>query len=93
MHTFKTVIAIGNLYQPITMLFYRVFNFDNYCEGIQRVYRVGKRHNTKSWRLKLNINNFVVKVEDNIWNKNACLYRKTGVGKGTVTERTKSSTK
>jgi hypothetical protein len=50
------------------------------CEEIPRVYRIGKRRNAKSWNLELNINNFVVKMEDKIWNKNACLYRKNRVG-------------
>ena len=31
-------------------------------------------------------------MEDKIWNKNACLYRKTGVEKNTNTKRSKGRT-
>ena len=52
---------------------------DYYVKGFsESIEYIGKRRSMKSCSLELNINNFVVKIKDNIWKKTCVYNRITG---------------
>ena len=59
------------------------------CEGVRGSIELASAATRRVEDLELKNNNFVVKMEDKMWIKNACLYRKTGMGKSTNTKEQK----
>ena len=59
------------------------------CEGVRESIEKASAATRRVEDLELKNNNFVVKMEDKNVDKNACLYRKTGLGKSTNTQKNK----